>query len=158
MSDVIVVGGRSDRPLSIVYELAGQAVAVTVLEQGQFGQEASWARAGILPPGNPSVATEPEARLRWRELPPVAKVEWRNCWRQPASTTAFAAGGGMEVTFDDTDMQLLARKSPLWKSEGVEVEELTPARAFRLRTRAHGTCHGRVSAAATGPGAGTRAI
>ena len=63
MADVIVVGGGVIG-LSIAYELAGQGVTVKVLEQGQFGQEASWAAAGILPPGNPKRARFPESRLR----------------------------------------------------------------------------------------------
>jgi glycine oxidase len=52
MRDVIVVGGGVIG-LSVAWELAGQGVAVAVLEQGDFGREASWAGAGILPPGNP---------------------------------------------------------------------------------------------------------
>ena len=63
MRDVVVVGGGVIG-LSIAYELAGQGVDVTVLERGDFGQEASWAGAGILPPGNPQQAHTPQARLR----------------------------------------------------------------------------------------------
>jgi glycine oxidase len=122
-SDAIVVGGGVIG-LSIAYELAGQGVAVAVLEQGQFGQEASWAGAGILPPGNPTVATEPEARLRGESC-----LLWPKWSAQLLDATGIDNGfrrcGGMEVTFDDTDMQLRAEVSA-WKSEGCEVEELTP--------------------------------
>ena len=49
MEDVIIVGGGVIG-LSIAVELAGQGVAVAIVEQGDFGREASWAGAGILPP------------------------------------------------------------------------------------------------------------
>lgn len=73
MADVVVVGGGVIG-LSVAYELAGQGAAVTVLEQGQFGQEASWAGAGILHPGNLSMASSPLAKIRalsagcWKSL------------------------------------------------------------------------------------------
>ncbi len=52
MHDVAVVGGGVIG-LSIGYELAKRGARVLLLEQGQFGREASWAGAGILPPGCP---------------------------------------------------------------------------------------------------------
>lgn len=50
-SDVLVVGGGVIG-LSIAYQLAGDGLSVTLLERGQPGREASWAGAGILPPGS----------------------------------------------------------------------------------------------------------
>ncbi|MFQ5734837.1 MAG: FAD-dependent oxidoreductase, partial [Planctomycetaceae bacterium] len=49
--DVIIVGGGVIG-LSTAYELAGRQRSVCLLEQGPMGREASWAGAGILPPGN----------------------------------------------------------------------------------------------------------
>jgi len=63
MPDVIVIGGGVIG-LSIAWELAGQGLSVRVLEQGTFGCEASWAGAGMLPPGNSAHAQTSEARLR----------------------------------------------------------------------------------------------
>ena len=51
MLDVIVIGGGVIG-LSIAWELAGQGLSVRVLDKSGLGQEASWAGAGMLPPGN----------------------------------------------------------------------------------------------------------
>ncbi|MEX0716332.1 MAG: glycine oxidase ThiO [Planctomycetaceae bacterium] len=73
MVDVVVVGGGVIG-LTIAWELARAGVSVRLLEQGAFGREASWAGAGILPPGNPARARAPLDRLRaesaalWPEL------------------------------------------------------------------------------------------
>ncbi len=50
-SDVLVVGGGAIG-LSIAYQLAIDGLSVTLLERGRPGREASWAGAGILPPGS----------------------------------------------------------------------------------------------------------
>ncbi|MEO1996788.1 MAG: glycine oxidase ThiO [Planctomycetaceae bacterium] len=62
MADIVVVGGGVIG-LSIAYELAGQGVSVRVVERGELGREASWAGAGILPPGDPQFATTMQDRL-----------------------------------------------------------------------------------------------
>jgi len=51
MSDVIV-GGGGVIGLTIAWELASAGLKVCVLEQSQFGREASWAGAGMIPPGD----------------------------------------------------------------------------------------------------------
>src|SRR5581483_10214031 len=63
MCDVVVIGGGVIG-LSVAWELAEAGLSVRLLEQGQVGQEASWAGAGILPPGNPDWARTSEAKLR----------------------------------------------------------------------------------------------
>ena len=50
-SDVLVLGGGVIG-LTTAYFLAREQVSVTVVDKGDFGQEASWAGAGILTPGN----------------------------------------------------------------------------------------------------------
>jgi len=63
MPDVLVIGGGVIG-LSVAYELAGHGLSVTVVDQSGFGREASWAGAGMLPPGNSAAAATTEARLR----------------------------------------------------------------------------------------------
>src|ERR1700716_258738 len=61
--DVLIIGGGVIG-LTTAYFLAREGVRVEVVDKGDFGQEASWAGAGILPPGNPSLAQTPYDQLR----------------------------------------------------------------------------------------------
>jgi len=61
--DVLVIGGGIIG-LSTAYFLADAGRRVHVLDKGEFGREASWAGAGILPPGDPAFAVSPVDRLR----------------------------------------------------------------------------------------------
>lgn len=127
MRDVVVVGGGVIG-LSIAYELAGQGVGVTVLEQGDFGREASWAGAGILPPGNPSAAQLPEARLRAESC-----ALWPGLSEQLREQTGIDNGyrncGGLEVCLQGSTDELLADMNS-WRGEGVQVEELSRDQLF----------------------------
>src|SRR5689334_4864509 len=61
--DVLVVGGGVIG-LTTAYYLARDGAQVTVLDRSIPGSEASWAGAGIIPPGNPVRAATPYDRLR----------------------------------------------------------------------------------------------
>ena len=61
--DVLIIGGGVIG-LTTAYFLAREGVPVAVMDKGDFGQEASWAGAGILPPGNPQQARTPFQQLR----------------------------------------------------------------------------------------------
>ena len=61
--DVAVIGGGIIG-LTAAYFLAKAGFAVEVLDRGDLGMGASWAGAGIIPPGNPDGAVEPIDRLR----------------------------------------------------------------------------------------------
>jgi glycine oxidase len=123
MDDVIVIGGGVIG-LSIALELAGQGVAVTVLEQGDFGREASWAGAGILPPGNLDVAITPDARLR-----ALSHFLWPD-WAESLSAetgieTGYLRSGGIELRAGTDDhLEDLAAEVEWWRGQGSRVEEL----------------------------------
>src|SRR5262245_63642589 len=61
--DVAVVGGGIIA-LTCAYCLAREGLSVEVFDRGDFGKEASWAGAGIIPPGNPAGAATPIDKLR----------------------------------------------------------------------------------------------
>src|SRR5688500_4515795 len=56
--DVLILGGGVIG-LTVAYSLARERVRVAVVDRGDFGQESSWAGAGIIPPGNPRQARTP---------------------------------------------------------------------------------------------------
>lgn len=61
--DVLVIGGGTIG-LTVAYELAIAGLSVTVCDKGDLGQEASWAGAGIIPPGNFAKAATAFDQLR----------------------------------------------------------------------------------------------
>lgn len=129
VSDVVVVGGGVIG-LSIAYFLSKQGAAVTVLDQGQPGQEASWAGAGMLPPGNLQGARGPSAQLR-----AFSCQRWKPFSRELRELTGldngFLESGGMELGFAGEESRIKAEVQG-WQSEGVAVEQVTPADLRRL--------------------------
>lgn len=73
VSDVLCIGGGVVG-LTTALRLAENGASVVVVDRQSVGREASWAGAGMLPPGNSSGADTAEARLRsyshelWSEL------------------------------------------------------------------------------------------
>jgi glycine oxidase len=122
MEDVIVVGGGVIG-LSIAVELAGQGVAVAVIEQGDFGREASWAGAGILPPGNRQAARTPEAQLR--SLSHFLWPDWAESLEaETGIDTGYARCGGLELRLGSNRPELL-EEIHNWRSEDVRIDELS---------------------------------
>ena len=95
MTDVVVVGGGVIG-MSIAWELSRHGVSVKVLEQSDFGREASWAGAGILPPGNPDAAAHPYDRLRGESC--RLWPEWSELLRELTGIdNGFRNCGGLEI-------------------------------------------------------------
>lgn len=62
--DVLVIGGGIIG-LTSAYYLAKEGLSVEVIDRGELGREASWAGAGIIPPGHfPNLTTTPLDHLR----------------------------------------------------------------------------------------------
>lgn len=122
MADVIVVGGGVIG-LSIAYELAGRRVSVQLLEQGAIGREASWAGAGMLPPGNLEFARTAEARLRGASH--ALWPEWSQRLRDETGVdNGYVRCGGIHV-FAESELPALAEASTTWRAENIALRILT---------------------------------
>lgn len=87
-----------------------------------FGQEASWAGAGILPPGNPDHAQTVEARLRAGSH--VLWPQWTELLRSETGIdNGFHRCGGVEVHLPGPP-ESFAAKIAAWRTEGVVAEAL----------------------------------
>lgn len=124
-ADVLIVGSGIIG-LSTAFLLAKRGLQVTILERGIPGNEASWAGAGIVPPGNLSKTTHPMDRLR--AFSSVKIGEWA---AEIQSITGIDVGyrrcGGLEM-YDHPPTELLQ----IWRSEEINFEEITSADCRRL--------------------------
>ncbi len=119
-ADVVIIGGGVIG-LTTAYALAKEGVRVTVLDRKDFGQEASWAGAGILPPSNPDLAVSPFDRLR-----AISSVRFPELSADLLERTGIDNGylrcGGLEFTSGEDPT------SPEeWRGAGIEIHPLTEA-------------------------------
>lgn len=123
--DVLIIGGGIIG-LTSAYFLAREGVRVEVLDKGDFGQEASWAGAGILPPGNPDHARTPFEQLRAHSAALFAthSAELRD---QTGIDNGYVRCGGLEFA-DAAD----ERTAEEWRAEGVVCEPVDGRRLGQL--------------------------
>ena len=118
--DVAVIGGGIIG-LTSAYVLAKAGFAVELLDRADLGQEASWAGAGILPPGNPERAATPIDRLR-----AIGSVQFpvftRNLLDETGIDNGYRHCGGIEFLQPEDEYVL-----PLWRAEGIAYERLDRA-------------------------------
>jgi glycine oxidase len=94
-ADVLIIGGGVIG-LTTAYYLAQAKVRVHVVDKGDFGRQASWAGAGIIPPAHPDHARTPFDRLRALScsLYPSLSQELRERTRLD---NGYVVCGGIEV-------------------------------------------------------------
>jgi glycine oxidase len=111
-ADIVIIGGGVIG-LTTGYLLAQEGADVVVLDKGDLGHEASWAGAGIVPPGNPESARTPFDRLRALSVSmfPRLSAELRE---KTAIDNGYIRCGGLE--FPDTDHPTADEE---WRGEGV---------------------------------------
>lgn len=115
--DVLIIGGGVIG-LTTAYFLAREGARVEVLDRSDFGQEASWAGAGILPPSNPGRARTPFDQLRAQSsiLFPRLTAELRE---RTGIDNGYVRCGGLEFL----DRQDEAAEQE-WRGEGIAFELL----------------------------------
>lgn len=122
--DIVIVGGGVIG-LTTAYFLAREGAAVRVLDRSAPGKEASWAGAGIIPPGNPSRAATAYDRLRAfsSSLYPALSQELRE---RNGIDNGYRVCGGIEVFEADS-----ASTTKLWQEEGIDFRWVLPAEVQR---------------------------
>ncbi len=119
-SDVVIIGGGVIG-LTLAYKLAEEGVSTTIIERGEPGREASWAGAGMLPPGNFEKAKTPAALLRG-----LSDSLWSDLSNELLERTGVDNGyrnsGGMEVRYQSDES--LSNEIEKWKLEEVPIEIL----------------------------------
>ena len=123
MAEVIVVGGGAIG-LSVAYHLAEQGTHVQLFDRGLIGQEASWAGAGILPPGNFASARTPLDQLRayssqmWSALSQQLKAD-------TSIDNGFCECAAIEFKPGAEDLPKYETDLADWRAEDVPVQMLT---------------------------------
>ena len=87
--DVLIIGGGVIG-LTTAYFLAREGVGVEVVDQGDFGQEASWAGAGILSPGNLQQGARQSSNCAATASPSFPRYR-PSCAIEPPSIMAISA-------------------------------------------------------------------
>lgn len=114
--DVLVLGGGVIG-LSTAWFLAEAGVRVTIVDKGDFGQQASWAGAGIIPPGNLEHARTAMDQLRARSAALFPSLS-RTLAEQTGIDNGYFVCGGLELlTGADADA------SEEWRGAGIAFQE-----------------------------------
>jgi glycine oxidase len=116
--DVLILGGGVIG-LTTAWFLAEAGVGVTLVDKGDLGQQASWAGAGIISPGNLGHASTAMDQLRARSAA-LFPVLSRKLHEEMGIDNGYAVCGGLEfITSTDEDA------SDEWRSEGIAFQELS---------------------------------
>ncbi|MFO0849179.1 MAG: FAD-dependent oxidoreductase [Gemmataceae bacterium] len=115
--DVLVIGGGIIG-LTSAYFLAKAGLSVEVIDKGEMGKEASWAGAGIIPPGNPAGAKTPIDKLRARSVSQFPRLsdELRTA---TGIDNGFRVCGGVEFLTPEDEYAV-----ELWRGEGIRFEQV----------------------------------
>ena len=129
MHDFLIVGGGVVG-LSLAYELAGQGGRVQVLDAREPGKEASWAGAGIMPPGPREPQTPLERLLAIsNEMHPrwAAQLE-----QETGIDNGYRKCGALYLARDPDARETLDECAAFWIGRGIRCDSLTPSDVRRL--------------------------
>jgi glycine oxidase len=123
--DVMIIGGGVIG-LTTAFFLAREGARVEVVDRDDFGREASWAGAGILPPGNPETARTPFDQLRAHSsaLFPTLSAQ---LGERSGLDNGYLRCGGLEFIGEAEEAA-----AEEWRGEGIAFEPLDEKALARL--------------------------
>jgi len=124
VSDIVIVGGGVIGSTT-AYVLARAGLRVTLLDRRDFGQEATWAGAGIIPPGNIEHARSPFDRLRSCSAAGFAGLS-AELLDQTGIDNGYICCGGLEFAAESATL------TEEWRGAGTKVEALSESQARQL--------------------------
>ncbi|MCH8840281.1 MAG: glycine oxidase ThiO [Planctomycetes bacterium] len=123
--DVLIVGGGVIG-LSLAWELAQHGAKVCVVDRGKMGREASWAGAGMIPPG--------PSRSHWERATPLERMAGLSSdlhakWSQAllAETgvdNEYRRCGALRLAEIPSQVSLVDNQISRWRELGIECQEL----------------------------------
>jgi glycine oxidase len=122
--DVLILGGGVIG-LTTAWFLTEAGLRVIVVDQGDLGQQASWAGAGILSPVRPAHTDTPLKRLHALGVSMYPELS-RRLHELTGIDNGYFVCGGLELFLNADD-----RSSDEWRGEGIAFEELTGEEARR---------------------------
>jgi glycine oxidase len=123
--DVLILGGGVIG-LTTAYFLAREGLKVEVVDKGDFGREASWAGAGIIPPGNPKRVHNPVDLLRAYSAAQFPRLS-DELTEATGIDNGYRVCGGIEWLHEDE--KAIAES---WKAEGIAFERSDSGRLREL--------------------------
>lgn len=132
--DILIIGGGIIG-LTAALKLVKARVRVAVYDRGEFGMEASWAGAGIIPPGDPATAVRPIDKLRAITAAKMPRLALKLKVRTDIDP-GYRVTGGIEFL---TKADAYALK--LWRDEGIRFKRVSPIK-MRTLEPCFGTAHG----------------
>lgn len=122
MSETVIIGGGVIG-LTTAYELAKLGQSVTVIDRQVTGKEASWAGAGMLPPGQCS------GPLAVRELARLSSNRWPILSQELLTRTGIDNGyrqcGAIQISLAENSK--LSEDLQAWREQGIACSELDAA-------------------------------
>jgi glycine oxidase len=115
--DVLIIGGGVIG-LTAAYYLAREGLAVTVTDKGEMGREASWAGAGIIPPGNPERTSSAHEKLRALSSSMFPKLS-AELHEATGLDNGYFVSGGIEW-LEENDALIVES----WRREGIRAERV----------------------------------
>ncbi|HVJ69426.1 MAG TPA: glycine oxidase ThiO [Caulifigura sp.] len=127
MSEVVIIGGGV-MGLTTAWELAKAGKSVEVIDQSGLGTEASWAGAGLLPPGHRGDPNDPLAPLlrRASELWPVISRELKE---ETGIDNGFGPCPEIQILKPEQSVDAEMRE---WTVNGVQAEPVSESRLKQL--------------------------